>query len=282
MTKLFQRLAIAGLISLAIPTLAFAADQTDALSPKQNDKTATDEPFVIINGIAKSKAYADVVRGDLARSGREPSDENVRNVLIDNEILANEAVRQGLDKPAEVQALLDLQRKDTLGKLLINNYAKAHPVSETRIQAEYDKLKAKVGDTEYHTRHILVPTEAEANDLTKQLKAKPAKFEELAKKYSKDSGSAANGGDLGWMAPTNLVPPFSEAMMQLKKGEITAKPIQTQFGWHVIQLIDTRKLQFPPFDQVKERIANKLMQDDFRAFEAELRAKANIVVPGAK
>jgi peptidyl-prolyl cis-trans isomerase C len=282
MTTLFQRLAFAGLITLAISNSAFAEDQAGALSPKQNDKAAANEPFVTINGVTKSKIYADVVRGDLARSGREPTDDNVRTILIDNEILADEAIRQGLDKPAEVQALLDLQRKDTLGKLLVDNFAKTHPVSEKRVQAEYDKLKAKVGDTEYHARHILVPTESEANDLTKQLKAKPAKFEELAKKYSKDSGSATNGGDLGWMAPSNLVPPFTEAMMKLKKGEITAKPVQTQFGWHVIQLIDTRKLQFPPFDQVKERIVNKLMQDDFRAYEAELRAKANIVVPGAK
>lgn len=281
MTKLLQSFILASLTMLAIPTLA--ADQADALAPKKEEaKAAPSGPIVTINGMAVPDAYANVVRGDLARSGRPATDDNVRSVLIENQLLADEAIREGLDKPAEVQALLDLQRKDTLGKLLLDHYAKTHPVSDARMQAEYDQLKAKVGNTEYHSRHILVDNEAEAKKLIKELKAKPSKFEELAKKYSKDTGSATKGGDLGWMAPSNLVPEFSDAMVKLKKGEITAQPVKTQFGWHIIQLEDTRKLDFPTFDQLKNRIANKLMQDDLRAYLADLRSKANIVTPDSK
>lgn len=271
MNKLLQSLLALALAALAVPALA--DKPTDPLAVPQ---TTASGPVVTINGQSVSQAYADVVRGDLSRTGHPVTDEDVRNVLIDNQLLYDEAVREGLDKPAEIQALLDLQRKDTLGKILIENYAKTHPVSDAQIQAEYDKIKAKMGSTEYHTRHILVDNEDQAKDIIKQLKNKKTKFETLAKKYSKDSGSANNGGDLGWMAPANLVPEFSTAMETLKKGEVTATPVKTQYGWHVIQMLDSRKLQFPSLEQLKGRIANKLMQENIRSYVTELRSKATI------
>ncbi|HEX8978721.1 MAG TPA: peptidylprolyl isomerase [Parasulfuritortus sp.] len=275
MTKLLTRLFAIGLaLGTALP--AFAADQASA-------GAAVQTPVATVNGVAIPPIYADVVRQDLARGNTKLSDEDIQNVLINNELLAQEAVKEGLDKPAETKALLDLQRKDTLGKLLIQEYTKKHPVSEQRIQAEYDKFKAKVGDKQYHVRHILVADEKTADDIIKQLTAKkPASFEELAKKYSKDAGSAGKGGDIGWVTPTDLVPEFSATMVKLKKNEVSPTPVKTQFGWHVIQLLDTRKLELPSLDQLKDRIAQTLMKEDVRTYLESLRKNAKIDLPSAK
>ncbi|NCS66733.1 MAG: peptidylprolyl isomerase, partial [Betaproteobacteria bacterium] len=256
MNKLLQSLILAGLATLTLPAFAVDDAMTAAPAAKQETKPTDSGPIATVNGVAIPHLYADVARGDLTRTGRNPTDENVLEVLISTELLSQEAVKLGLDKPEPVQALLDLQRKDTLGKVLLENYAKNHAVPEDKVKAEYDKFKAKMGDTEYHSRHILVDNEKLAKEIITKLGGKkPAKFEDLAKKYSKDPGSTAKGGDLGWMAPANLVPEFSAAMTGLKKGETIKTPVKTQFGWHVIQLQDSRKLAFPPFDQLKDRIA---------------------------
>ena len=100
---------------------------------------------------------------------------------------------------------------------------------------------------EYKVRHILVEDEKTANDLLAQVKSNKSKFDDLAKKNSKDPGSAERGGDLGWAPATNYVQPFAEAVTKLKKGQLVDKPVQTQFGWHVIQVDDTRPVEFPPW-----------------------------------
>jgi peptidyl-prolyl cis-trans isomerase C len=276
MNKLLQSLMLASIATLTLP--AYAGDPTATPASTPAASAPAKPGFVAtVNGVAIPNIYADVVRKDLAGSGRTVTDENVRDVLISNELLAQEATKLGLDKPPEIQAMLDLQRKDTLGKLLIENYAKQHPVSPERIQAEYDRLKAKFGDTEYHAQHILVKDEAQANELIKKLSGKkPAKFEDLAKKYSIDTGSAPNGGDLGWKAPANYMPEFATAMTALKKGGITMTPVHTQYGWHIIKLEDTRKLEFPALSQVKDKIANKLMQEDVQSYLIDLRKSAKV------
>jgi peptidyl-prolyl cis-trans isomerase C len=283
MNKLLQSLILAGIATLALP--AFAADDAMTAAPtaaKQEAVPVASGSIATVNGFVIPPIYTEVVRNDLAHAGKKPTDENVREVLISNELLSQEATKLGLDKPAEVQALLDLQRKDTLGKILLENYAKTHAVSDDRIKAEYDKFKAKMGDTEYQSRHILVDNEKLAKEIITKLEGKkPAKFEDLAKKYSKDPGSASKGGELGWMAPANLVPEYAGAMAGLKKGEYTKSPIKTQFGWHIIQLENTRKLEFPPLDQLKSRISNRLLQEDLRAYLADLRDHAKIDIPAA-
>ena len=283
MLKHILNIGLVGLTALSFSAYAADASPRDPLAAKPDAGPNPDAIYMIINGVKIPNLYADVVRSDLSRTGREPSAQNVQDLLIQNELLAEQAKKDGLDKSPQVQALLDLQRKDLLGKLVIENFVKTHPVSNASIQAEYDNLKAKMADAkEYHVRHILVGSEAEAANIIKQIKANPSSFAALAKKYSKDTGSAENGGDIGWMAPANLVPEFSQAMVSLKKGELDPTPVKTQYGWHVIQLLDTRKLAFPTLDQVKSRIANKLMQEQLHNFVEDLRTKATISVPGSK
>lgn len=238
-------------------------------------------PVARVNGVVLNALHIALLREDRAARGQSAqasSDELLRDALINAEILSQEAVKQGLDKSATVQATMELNRKEMLGRVLVEDFVAKHPVKDERIKAEYDRLKAKAGATEYHPRHILVADEKLALDIATKLKGKKVKFEDLAKKHSKDS-SAESGGDLGWMSPSSLVPEFAEAMTKLKKGEFTAQPVKTRFGWHLIKLEDTRPIAFPELDKVKNRIVNQLTQNDIRQYVSELRASAKVEVP---
>ena len=251
----------------------------DAPAPTaETAKPAANQPVVIVNGVAMDAIQADIVRADLAQRKRQSGDEQVRNFLIDNELMAQEAIRLGLDKSPEVKAVLELQRKDILGKAMVEDFVKQHPVADERAKAEYEQIKAKTGEKEYLPSHILVNDEKLAKTIIAKLGGKkPAKFEDLAKKFSKDS-TAKDGGALGWLSPGNLVPEFATAMVGLKKGEFSKTPVKTQFGWHVIKLQDERSI--PEFDKVKSSIVGQLIQRDIRKYLSELRATAKIDIPG--
>ncbi|RZI92602.1 MAG: peptidylprolyl isomerase, partial [Variovorax sp.] len=143
------------------------------------------------------------------------------------------------------------------------------------VQAEYDKFVAANGGKEYKARHILVEKEDDAKKIIADLK-KGAKFEDIAKKQSKDPGSGANGGDLDWANPSSFVPEFSEAMIKLKKGETTQVPVKSQFGFHVIRVDDVRQAQLPKVDEVKPQIVKQLEQQKLQKFQEDLRAKAKV------
>jgi peptidyl-prolyl cis-trans isomerase C len=156
---------------------------------------------------------------------------------------------------------------------LFADWQKKNPVTDAEIAAEYDKVKAQNAGTEYRARHILVEKEDEAKKLIAELKA-GAKFEDLAKKHSKDTGSGENGGDLDFATAGTYVPEFGQAMVKLKKGEMTAEPVKTQFGFHIIRLEDTREAQFPPLAEVKGQIQQNLAQQKLTKYREDVRAKA--------
>lgn len=272
-----KRKLLASLICAGLSLNAFAADPAPAAAPAE--KSDPNKPLVVVNGVALPALYGNFVRQSRSARGAAPealSDGSVREALINVELLAQEAQRRGLDKVPTVAAAIEFQKKDILGQALIENLLRANPISEDTIKAEYEKAKAKAGESEYRPRHILVPSEKEAKEIIAKLTApKKAKFDDLAKKHSKDS-TAGNGGDLGWQLPANLVPEFANVMVKLKKGEITKEPVQTQFGWHVIQLDDTRKLDFPAYDKIKGRIAGQMQQLQVRKLVQELRATAKV------
>jgi len=203
--------------------------------------------------------------------------EQAKQELINREILVQAAEKAGLPKQEEVSAALAQARQAVLVRALMADYLKKNPVTDAAVEAEYNKIKASQGDAqEYQARHILVEDENVAKDLIKQLSGKKADFAELAKQHSKDTGSAERGGDLGWAPASNYVQPFAAAVGQLKKGEISATPIQTQFGWHVIQLQDVRPISFPPLEQVRGQVEDMLRQQALAAYQQSLRDKANI------
>jgi peptidyl-prolyl cis-trans isomerase C len=233
--------------------------------------------IAVVNGKPIPSSRADVMVKQLASQGQADTPQlrsAVKDELINREILMQEADKQGLNSSADVKAQLELARQSIVIRSLIGDFVKKHPVSDDDIKAEYDKFRAQAGDKEYHVRHILVDNEDLAKSIIAKLKA-GTKFEDLAKQ-SKDPGSAANGGDLDWATPASFVKPFSDAMVGLKKGEITETPIKTQFGYHVIRLDDVRPAKVPTLEEVKPQITEALQQRKLQAYQEELRKKAKI------
>ena len=198
----------------------------------------------------------------------------IKKSLIGREVLVQEATKQGVAANKDVKDALEQARQDIIIRALLVSYVKKNPVSDAEIKAAYDEYKASKGEKEYHARHILVKTEKEATDIIAKLKG-GAKFEELAK-ASQDPGSAANGGDLDWAAPGNYVKPFSDAMVALKDGQVTDKPVQSQFGYHVIKLEGSRAAKVPSLEEIKPQIAESLTQRKVAAYRDQLVAKAKV------
>lgn len=232
---------------------------------------------VSVNGKPIPRSRLDFIIRQRAAQG-QPDNEQTRKQILDNliaqEIVAQEAERRGLSKSADVRAQLDLARQGVLVQAAVQEHLKTHPVKDEDLLSEYNKVKATRGDKEFKARHILVDKDSEANDIIAELK-KGTKFEDLVKQ-SKDTGSKEKGGDLDWNPPGTFVKPFAEALAKLEKGKFTESPVQTQFGWHVIQLDDVRQAQFPAFDTVKQQIFSMMQEREVQKFVGELRAKAKI------
>ncbi len=198
----------------------------------------------------------------------------VKEELIRRELLVQEAKKKGLDKKPEIQGQMELARQAVLIRAYLADYVRANPISEDRLKKDYEAIKANLGTTEYKARHILVATEDEAKAIIAKLE-KGEKFSELAKQ-SKDPGSKDNGGELGWSAPTTYVKPFADAMTKLKKGEYTKTPVKTDFGYHVIQLDDTRPLTPPTYEQVKPQLQQRAGQQQVEQLVKKLREGAKV------
>jgi peptidyl-prolyl cis-trans isomerase C len=234
--------------------------------------------IAIVNGKAVPKARAEALAQQVARSGRPVTPElegQIKDEVIAREIFMQEAQKLGLDATEDFKTQLELARQTILIRELFADFQKKNPVTDEEIKAEYDKFAAANGGKEYKARHILVEKESEAKDIIARLK-KGAKFEDIAKKQSKDPGSGAKGGDLDWANPGSYVKEFTEALIKLNKGQTTDAPVQSQFGWHVIRLDDVRQAQLPKLDEVKPQIAQQLQQQRLAKFQEDLRAKAKV------
>ncbi len=197
--------------------------------------------------------------------------------LINMELASQAAEKEGLQNDAATKARIALLTMQVLAQAGTEKYLKAHPVSDSEVKAEYDEQVAKL-PMEYKARHILVDSKEQAEAIIKQLDA-GADFAKLAAKDSKDP-SGKNGGDLGWFSLQSMVKPFSDAVAALKKGEITQQPVQTQYGWHVIQLEDTRAPTAPAFDDVKQQVKTLAERKKLQAYLDELRKTAKIQKTG--
>ncbi|MEW5965872.1 MAG: peptidyl-prolyl cis-trans isomerase [Pseudomonadota bacterium] len=270
-----MRLApLTALILLALAPLAQAQTPDAAATPA----AATAKPLAVVNGREIPALYGELVKREMAQQGQPDNgqlDARVKESLINLELLSRAALDKGLDRDPRIAATLDIRRKDQLAKAYLEDYVKAHPVTDAEIQATYDKAKGEAVGPEYRARHILVATEAEARKILADL-GKKQKFEDLAKKHSKDPGSGKNGGQLEWADRNVFVPEFSEALARLKKGETTRTPVKTQFGYHVIRLDDVRQPQIPPLDTVRGEIVRQIQQQRVRDAITSTRAGAKI------
>ncbi|MDD2883945.1 MAG: peptidylprolyl isomerase [Dechloromonas sp.] len=238
---------------------------------------AADKAFSTVNGQAIPQSIYDAFVAEQKAQGAQESAElrnAVKEELIRRQLLAQEAKKQGLDKDNKIQGQMELAKQAVLIRAFLADYVQKHPVSESLLKSEFEAIKAKLGSTEYKSRHILVDKEEDAKALIAKLD-KGEKFADLAKQ-SKDPGSKDKGGDLGWSAPGSYVPPFAEALSQLKKGEYTKTPVKTDFGYHVILQEDSRALATPPYEQVKPQLQQRANQMQVENLVKELRAKAKV------
>jgi peptidyl-prolyl cis-trans isomerase C len=243
-----------------------------------NVALAQNKPVAKVNGVAIPQYRLDAaVQAGVAQGQPDTPQlrKSVRDALINQEIIAQEAVRQGLDKQPGIAASLELFRVRALAQAYFEDYFKKHPISEEALKKEYERIKPQLATKEYRARHILVNAEDEAKDIIKEITG-GGSFEKIAAEKSKDPGSKGRGGDLDWSPASRYVKPFGDALVKLKKGEMTKEPVKTDFGWHVIRLDDERVARMPTFEEVKPTLERNLQTQAVRKVITDLRAKAKI------
>jgi len=249
-----------------------------ACQPKSSAPTDPSPPVATVNGQPITRDFYEFyIKGISGKPSAELSAEN-RARALDNliraEVVAQEAARQGIDKSGDTAYYLELARLNVLQQAMSDRYLKDKQTTDAELRAEYETQVATMAKQEYHARHILVATEPFAQKIIDRL-GRGEKFEDLAKAESMDS-SKSTGGDLGWFTPDRMVPAFSAAVAQLKPGEYTRTPVQTQYGWHIIQLLETRPLTPPGFEQVKPRVEQMVQAKKFKAYMDDLMRNAKI------
>ncbi len=238
---------------------------------------AEGKAFATVNGQVIPQAVYDTIIAEQKAKGVSETPEMrnaIKEQLIARELLVQEAKKAKIDKKGEIQLQIEAAKQAILGNAFLSDYLRTHPITDAQLKSEYDAIKANLGSTEYKSRHVLVEKEEDAKAIIAKLE-KGEKFADLAKQ-SKDPGSKDNGGDLGWSSPSAYVAPFAEALTKLKKGEFTKTPVKSQFGYHVIQLDDSRALTPPPFEQVKPQLLQRANQQQIENLVKDLRSKAKV------
>jgi peptidyl-prolyl cis-trans isomerase C len=274
MTQFFstQWTRVSTVAAITILLAACGKGQQAAAPPPAADKPGP-PPVAIVDGTPISRgAYDDYLKGLLRGKPAADVTADEKNQILDQmvnmQLIAAQAEKDGLEKDPDVITRVTLLRTQILADAAAQKYLKNNEPSDLELHTAYDGATDK---TEYHASHILVPTKEKADQLIKKLKG-GAKFEDVAKAESTDN-SKTNGGDLGWFTTARMVKPFGEAVKGLKKGELTSEPVQTQYGWHIIKLVDTRDA---PFDQMKTQLSNGIMQKKFQDYIETLKKTAKI------
>ena len=260
------------LLALAVALLASCSQKgtPDTAAPKS-------PAVAIVDGQPINRdIYEFYAKGVTNKPASELTPEQ-RDQVLDNlvrwRVLAEQAEKDGTAKEPNTAALLELQRLNVLQQAVSEKYLKDRKATDQELRAEYETQVGQLPKSEYHARHILVATQEFAGKLVAQLE-KGAKFEDVAKRESMDSKE--NGGDLGWFTPDRMVKPFADAVVALKPGEYTHAPVQTQYGWHIIKLEETRDMALPAFDQVKPRVEQMVQGKKFKAYVDDLMKTAKV------
>ena len=272
-------------VALVAGTFALAAGAQDKAAPKKSSeasapakKTASASQRVTVNGVAIPQARIDAMNKELTAQGQPDNPERhaaVREELVNREVLAQAALKRGLDKSPDVAAQIEMARQAVLVRALFEAEMKSHPVSDADLAKQYEQFKGSMGTNEYKVAHILVDKEDDAKQIIADL-GKGGDFAKIAKEKSKDPGSKDNGGDLDWGPSARYVKPFSDAVTSQQKGTISAAPVKTDFGYHVIRVDDMRPLKVPEFAELKEQFRQRAQQAQIQKFVLDLRSKAKV------
>ncbi|SRR6266403_328173 len=264
----------------AIGVLLTACNKGQQAAPAAAIDTPAAATVAVVNGVAIPRANYDAFLKNLLQGKPVPPDltaeqkNQVLDELITMQLVSAQALKDGVDKDPEVAANLEVLRLRVLSDGESQKFLKGKDPTDAELHAEYDSDITAMDKTEYHARHILVASKEKAEQLIKKLKG-GAKFEDVAKAESTDN-SKTSGGDLGWFTATRMVKPFADAVKGLKKGETTPEPVQTQYGWHIIKLEETREVTPPPFEQVKAQVSKNLIQKKLVAYVEEMKKTAKI------
>ena len=266
------------ILCLTAALVALAACQPKSPTGAASQSSPASPAVATVDGTPISRnLYEFYIKGITGKASSDLTPQQ-RSQALDNliraQLVADQAVKDGLEKQDDTAQLLKLERLNVLQQALSQKYLADKQPTDAELQAEYNAEVAKMPKMEYHARHILVASEPFAEKVIRKLKA-GQKFSELAKAWSMDS-SKNNGGDLGWFTLNHMVKPFADAVASLKPGQYTTTPVHTQYGWHVIQLLGTRPLTPPPFDQVKQRLTQIVQAKKFQAYEDALLSKAKV------
>jgi peptidyl-prolyl cis-trans isomerase C len=264
--------------AVAFATTACTKPAEDAAKPGSAAATPAPTTLVTVNGKKIDSrtfdTFMQAVSGKPAAEAPQEQRDAMLDQFVNMTLAAQAAEKEGLAKDPEIAARIDLLRTQILAEAASEKYIKANPVSDEDVKKEYDTQVAKM-PKEYKARHILVEKKEDAEAIIKELEA-GGDFAKIAKEKSKDPGSAANGGDLGWFPAQQMVKEFSDALATLEKGAITKTPVQTQYGFHVIQLEDSRATEAPAFEDVKEQVKVLAQRSKLQTYLDELRKGATI------
>lgn len=255
---------------------------------KADTQTAPPQPtgpqtLVTINGQAVTDIEVlafNALQGGQNKLDSQQAQVQLMNQLVNTTLLAQQSRENAVDKLPQVAAALKMAEIQVLAEAQVNVFFEKEAISDEEIQLAYDSKFTQENLQEYKVRHILVKEEKEAKDIITAL-GKGEDFVELAKTHSLD-GSKDAGGELGWVERNQVVKPFGDAMAGLEKGKHTTEPVQTQFGWHVIDIVEIRTQEPPPLDQVKEQLKLQIRQQKLGQMVRELRSTAKIEVAGAE
>jgi peptidyl-prolyl cis-trans isomerase C len=279
MQRQLRNLAVA-LVAGSLALAAGAQDKAEkAAKPKaEAAKARPTGARITVNGVAIPQSRIDAMNKELSAQGQPDNPERqqaVRDELVNREILAQAAQKRGLDKSPDIAAQMDMARQAVLVRALFEAEVKAKPVTDADLQKQYEQFKSSMGTNEYKVAHILVDKEEDAKSIIDQVN-KGGDFAKLAKEKSKDPGSKENGGDLDWGPSARYVKPFADAVTSQPKGKISAAPVKTDFGYHVIRVDDMRPLKVPEFSEVKEQFRQRAQQQMIQKMVMDLRKSAKI------
>lgn len=270
-------------VLFATSAIVIGCQQNNQAVAQSTPKEATlsGDVVAVVNGVGiDEELFNDFLAQTKERQpDGQPDRKAVLNEMITLELVKQQAVQTGLDKRKDVIVELERLRTTLLANTFLSERVESMSFTDEQLKKEYELQVAQLSRKEYKARHILSKTEDDATGIIVELD-KGAEFAQLAKEKS-TGPSGPQGGDLGWFSPNTMVPPFAKAVQSMPKGSFSKQPVQTQFGWHVILLEDTRELTPPSFDEIKNKLQNILATKTLRTYLEELRSKADIQINNA-
>ncbi len=261
----FKRLAIV-LNCLAYLIVPYSWADTEKVIAKINDGQLTEQDL---------SAHFQAKLGENAPVPQGLERTQVLNVLINREIIVQQAIKEGVDKLPQTQAELAETRLDVLTNAFMAKWLHSNRPSEAEVKQEYERQAALPSPQQFKTRHILTQMRQQAELVVMELN-RGKDFKQLAMQYSMDMMSKARGGELDWLFPIQMFPSYAQSIALMQPGNYTPMPIQTPAGWHVILLEAVRNAPKPKFEEAKPIIMLQIQQMRWNQYVASLRQKSKV------